>query len=208
MQETCRRLTHVYVKVANERLGCQLPPKLPVRFDLHEDSRYGGKCAGLAVDKPLSIAYNMFLLRDNFQTFLDVIVPHEISHIIIYDKFHSRGVKVQQHGPEFRHVMRTLGRDPLHNPPLDFHGLRVHRRAEAKKRRQELQREELKLAHTREAKYEAVSYELESVKNSLFDLQYKLEPAIWELERQEAKRKAKYDRYYEEDEYIKEQECQ
>lgn len=136
LREICHRVTNVYAKVANERVGCHLPLNFPLQFDLQDDSVFGARCAGLAISDPILIRLSMPLLRDNLQVYIDYVIPHEISHVIIYEKFNARGAKVKGHGAEWREVMRIFGKDPKVSPSMEMKGLRTYRRGIAKRQRE------------------------------------------------------------------------
>lgn len=85
------------ITLANQMLGTTHP--IPaIRFDIR------GKTAGMALLQRWSLRFNPVLLAENPQAFLDEVVPHEVSHLIVYARFG----KVRPHGKEWQAVMSQV----------------------------------------------------------------------------------------------------
>ncbi|MBL4631530.1 MAG: SprT family zinc-dependent metalloprotease [Paraglaciecola sp.] len=63
-----------------------------------------GKIAGCARLQINELRFNPVLLNDNLDAFLDVVVPHEVCHLLVYRLFG----KVRPHGCEWQNLMQKL----------------------------------------------------------------------------------------------------
>jgi SprT protein len=63
-----------------------------------------GKIAGSAYLHKNVIKLNKTLFKQNFDDFLHQVIPHEMAHIICYQKFG----KVKPHGIEWQSIMRSI----------------------------------------------------------------------------------------------------
>lgn len=63
-----------------------------------------GKIAGCARLQINEIRFNPILLSDNLDAFLEVVVPHEVCHLLAYRLFG----KVRPHGKEWQGLMLEL----------------------------------------------------------------------------------------------------
>jgi SprT protein len=63
-----------------------------------------GKIAGSAYLHRNVIKLNKTLFKQNFDDFLHQVIPHEVAHIISYQKFG----KVKPHGIEWQSIMRSV----------------------------------------------------------------------------------------------------
>ena len=105
-----------------------------VRYDLR------GTTAGWAQYSTWSVNFNAVLMVENFESFLEDTVPHEIAHLItdqVYPEAHQRGAptitrtgkfrrgKRSPHGDEWKSVMRVLGADPSRCHSYDVSNARV-----------------------------------------------------------------------------------
>jgi SprT protein len=63
-----------------------------------------GKIAGCARLQINEIRFNPILLSDNLEAFLEVVVPHEVCHLLAYRLFG----KVRPHGKEWQGLMLEL----------------------------------------------------------------------------------------------------
>ncbi|RXJ72332.1 SprT family protein [Veronia nyctiphanis] len=89
------------VEYANSALGTSHP--LP---DIHFDIR--GKTAGMALLNRWTLRFNPVLLRENPEAFLSEVVPHEVSHLLVYAAFG----KVRPHGKEWQAMMTKVFKVP------------------------------------------------------------------------------------------------
>ena len=67
-----------------------------------------GAVAGKAYYSAHKVEYNEILAKENGKDFMTTVV-HEIAHLVTYKVFPNAK---QAHGPEFKHVMKSLGHDP------------------------------------------------------------------------------------------------
>ena len=74
-----------------------------LRFDLR------GRCAGQAFAQQWMIRLNGELLRRYREDFVRDTVPHELAHLVAYAR---HGAAIRPHGPQWRELMRLLGRPP------------------------------------------------------------------------------------------------
>ncbi len=66
--------------------------------------RVRGQKAGVAYLVQNEVRFNPILLQENAQAFIQQIVPHEIAHIIAYQKFG----RVKPHGKEWQQIMQVV----------------------------------------------------------------------------------------------------
>ena len=116
LKAAAQRTANAYARIANKRLGCNLPYPVPVDFDLCEIKP---KAAGQAHSMPLKINVNMVIFEDNVQEVLNQVVGHEIAHLVVYDRFNHRGLDADGHGAEWHEAMRKLGLEPLKYHHMD-----------------------------------------------------------------------------------------
>ena len=104
-QQQAEDLTRQLLKRACKSFKIRLA-KPEILFNLR------GRGAGQVVmshdQKDIQIRYNLALLNENKQTFIDRTVPHEVAHVIAF-KFYGRGIK--PHGQEWKNVMNFFGAD-------------------------------------------------------------------------------------------------
>jgi len=107
-----RECIATYVQKANEQLGVRMP--MPTcSFDLR--GKTAGKAwtarkgTGPAGQPVLHVQLNSVLFQENVQGFLQDTIPHEVAHLVTRRLY---GRAVASHGPEWQHVMRTLGVSP------------------------------------------------------------------------------------------------
>jgi SprT protein len=81
-----------------------------------------GACAGRAIWPDNRIRLNPVLLCENANDFIRETVPHEIAHLL-NRAINGRGVK--PHGPEWKNIMRALGREPRRCYNYDVTNARV-----------------------------------------------------------------------------------
>jgi len=133
LKAAAQRTANAYVKIANTRLGCNLPYPIPVEFDLCEERP---KAGGQAHSMPLKIKLNMVMFIDNVREFLNQVVGHEIAHLVVYNRFNHRGLDAEGHGAEWKEVMRKLGLEPLKYHHMDVSkSLEHHKKMKVAKRK-------------------------------------------------------------------------
>lgn len=64
-------------------------------------------------------------MREHGSEFMDFVLPHELAHIVAYLEYNEEG-----HGPDWKHVMRCIGQDPVRCHPFIN---TAHETAKAKK---------------------------------------------------------------------------
>lgn len=124
LQEAAQRTADAYASIANKLMGSNLPIPVPLEFNLNNDAP---KAAGRA-SATMLIELNMILFEDNVAHILNDTIPHEIGHLVQYDKFDLKGVSIQGHGAEWQEILRRLGK-----VPHKFHKLDVSRAVSAYK---------------------------------------------------------------------------
>lgn len=68
------------------------------RFDIR------GKTAGMALLQRWELRFNPILLSENVDAFIQNVVPHEISHLIVY----AQCGRVRPHGEQWQKIMQDL----------------------------------------------------------------------------------------------------
>lgn len=63
-----------------------------------------GKIAGSARLQTNQLNFNPVLLEDNLDHFIDVVVPHEVSHLLVHQLYG----RVRPHGFEWQQIMRNV----------------------------------------------------------------------------------------------------
>ncbi len=69
-----------------------------IRFDIR------GKTAGMALLQRWQLRFNPVLLAENPDAFIEEVVPHEVSHLIVFARFG----RVRPHGKEWQAVMSQV----------------------------------------------------------------------------------------------------
>ncbi|MCB5160321.1 SprT-like domain-containing protein [Marinomonas algarum] len=64
-----------------------------------------GRAAGTAHLQKNELRFNHFMFSQDTRTFLETVVPHEVSHLIVYQIY---GNTVKPHGKEWQAVMRKV----------------------------------------------------------------------------------------------------
>lgn len=67
-----------------------------------------GKIAGSARLQTNQLNFNPVLLEDNLPHFIQSVVPHEISHLLVYELYG----RVRPHGTEWQAIMRNVFNQP------------------------------------------------------------------------------------------------
>lgn len=98
-----------YYQIAEQKLNRRF-----VRPDITFNQR--GKAAGSARLQQNHIKLNPILLNENSEHFLQQVIPHEISHLLVFQLFG----RVKPHGREWQHMMQSIfGLEPLVQHTLD-----------------------------------------------------------------------------------------
>lgn len=118
LQNAARRVANVYVRIVNRRLGCTIPLPLPLKFDLEFQDAKSAHSAGRA-HSTMVVELNMTLFRENPEYFLNHTIPHEIAHLVQFNKFDLKGVHTLGHGVHWKETMRIMGKVPHEHHKLD-----------------------------------------------------------------------------------------
>ncbi|MCE0494135.1 SprT family zinc-dependent metalloprotease [Vibrio salinus] len=70
--------------------------------------RLRGKSAGKAYLQKNEIRLNKRLFSDNYQAFIDEVIPHELAHLVAFQYFG----KVKPHGKEWKYIMSEVFGSP------------------------------------------------------------------------------------------------
>lgn len=81
-----------------------------VAFDLR------GTTAGRAYLQRKVLRFNAVLLQENFDSFIDNVVPHEVAHLLAWE---LHGPRIAAHGRQWKAVMRSIGADPSRTHSYD-----------------------------------------------------------------------------------------
>ena len=102
MSQCAIEKTAQLIEVAETRYQIEIArPK--VHFDLK------GKAAGMVIFKPgypVIIRYNIEILKENDQAFIQETVPHEVAHLVARQVY---GNRIKPHGIEWRSIMQVFG---------------------------------------------------------------------------------------------------
>ena len=107
IKDKIQKVCDIYSKFCNTKFRTSLPVPSRVKFDLETTDP---KCAGMAYSFDLSISLNGILLKNNISEFLNQIIPHELAHLVVFQKYNHLGVDTQGHGAEWQLVMKKLGK--------------------------------------------------------------------------------------------------
>jgi SprT protein len=111
LQEAAQRVANVYARVVNRKLGCKIPVPVKLTFELEHQSLERARYAGMA-HATMVIDLNMTLFRENVSEILNDTIPHEIAHLVQFDKFDLKGVSTPGHGVHWQEAMRIMGKTP------------------------------------------------------------------------------------------------
>lgn len=135
LQAAAQRVANVYARIVNRKLGCKIPVPVPMRFDLEYESLTTARCAGRA-HGTMRMDLNMTIFRDNVQEILNETIPHEMGHLVQFDKFDNNGLHTSGHGVYWQEAMRTMGKDPKRYHKMDVSkaiaAFKEHRKKQAK----------------------------------------------------------------------------
>jgi len=118
LQAAAQRVANVYARVVNRKFGCTIPVPVRMKFNLEFESAELAKAAGQAHSSML-IDINMTLFRDNVQHILNETIPHEMGHLVQFNKFDLKGVSTPGHGVHWKEAMRIMGKVPHKHHTLD-----------------------------------------------------------------------------------------
>jgi len=130
LMEAAQRCANTYAKIANKELGTHIPIPVRVEFDLCD---HDPKTAGRAYPN-MKIGINLVLYRDNVKEFLNNVIPHEMGHLVQFDKFELKGHTIQGHGVEWQEIMRRYGKDPQKYHHMDYYKAVEHFKAAKKEK--------------------------------------------------------------------------
>lgn len=111
LQDAAQRVANVYARICNKRFGCGIPVPVPLDFDLEFESAKSAKCSGRA-HSSMKIDINMTLFRENIGYILNNTIPHEVAHLVQFDKFDLKGLPTSSHGVYWQEAMRAMGKTP------------------------------------------------------------------------------------------------
>lgn len=131
LMDAAVRCAKVHVKIANEKCGSDIK-SIAVEFDLQDRTP---KAAGEAARNVELISINMILYRDNIQVFLNEVIPHEMAHLIQFNKFDTKGFPTKGHGVEWQEAMRKIGQKPVKYHNLDVTKALIHYKNLKKKKK-------------------------------------------------------------------------
>ncbi|MGL5335913.1 MAG: SprT-like domain-containing protein [Enterovibrio sp.] len=103
LQQQMREQVAFAIKLANSKYGLTL--SVPhVRFNLRSTT------AGMAKPALWQLCFNPILLEKNAQAFLQEVVAHEVSHLLVFVLFKQNAAqkKLKPHGKEWQTIMREL----------------------------------------------------------------------------------------------------
>ena len=118
LQEAAQRTANVYARIVNKRFGCTIPVPVQLKFDLEFESMEMAKAAGRAHSSML-MDLNMTLFRENVSHILNETIPHEMGHLVQFNKFDLKGLKTLGHGVYWKEAMRAMGKVPHQHHTLD-----------------------------------------------------------------------------------------
>lgn len=134
LQAAAQRTANVYARVANREMGARIPVPVNLTFDLQD---FDPKCSGRA-HATMHVEINMILFEDNVDYILNNTIPHEIGHLVQFDKFDLKGASTPGHGAEWQEIMRRLGKTPSKHHNLDISRAVAHFKAKKKAKKKAL----------------------------------------------------------------------
>ena len=111
LRAAAQRVANVYARIVNRKFGCTIPVPVRMKFELEFESADMAKAAGRAHSSML-MDINMTLFRENVQHILNDTIPHEIGHLVQFNKFDLKGVSTPGHGVHWMEAMRIMGKVP------------------------------------------------------------------------------------------------
>ncbi len=104
----------VFVEMGNSKMGTNLPMPTVV-------FKKRGACGGTALSSKNELDFNSGLASENFDEYMNQVVPHEVAHLLKDKKYGSargRGPN-SAHGSNWQRVMMTLGVRPDRTHSMD-----------------------------------------------------------------------------------------
>ncbi|ABG40884.1 protein of unknown function DUF335, SprT [Paraglaciecola sp. T6c] len=89
------------VRICMEQANTQLQSNLAMP-KIHFNQR--GRIAGCARLQSNELRFNPVLLTDNYTTFINEVVPHEVAHLVVFNLYG----RVKPHGKEWRGIMQQI----------------------------------------------------------------------------------------------------
>lgn len=136
-----QRTANVYAKIANRTMGTKLKIPVDIVYDIELESKQFANYAAYA-HGDINIGINTTLLIDNFEHILNQTIPHEIAHMVQYQRFTSKGVINPDHGVFWAEVMRKFGIEPLITHDFDVTKAIARYKEHKNKQKQKKQDEE------------------------------------------------------------------
>lgn len=87
-----------------------------------------GKVAGTANYGSNTLNFNIVLLRENTEQFINQTVPHECAHLIAHQVYDNEYRKIKPHGREWKTVMMLLGANPKRCHNYDTSNSTIYRK--------------------------------------------------------------------------------
>ena len=121
-KEIAQRCFNAYMKFVNKKFGINISSTLD--YSITNSKRANKKkTAGLACRKVIGhdgvghvyeyrISLHEEFLKHNLKSFLNDTIPHEIAHLVAYEKYARYDIKIAGHGPEWQDIMRIMGIKP------------------------------------------------------------------------------------------------
>lgn len=118
LQAAAQRVANVYARIVNRKFGCTIPVPVHMKFELELESMEMARAAGRAHSSML-MDINMTLFRENVQHILNETIPHEMGHLVQFNKFDMKGVSTPGHGVHWMESMRIMGKVPKQHHDLN-----------------------------------------------------------------------------------------
>ncbi len=131
ISETRQQITRLYVaelinKAREQVIGFTLKPEdVFVRFDLRGTT--AGQGGYFSDEQGFGVKFNLHLLNENWQDYLDETIAHEVAHVVVTAQYkHSNGRRPKPHGREWQMVMRNVfNTEPQRTHDYDVAACRV-----------------------------------------------------------------------------------
>jgi len=88
-----------------------------------------GSCAGTAWYLHLQLDFNATLMLDNWDEYMNNVIPHEVAHLLKEHKYgYGKGRIRSAHGTQWQAVMRGIGATPSRTHNMDTSLTAIHRK--------------------------------------------------------------------------------